>query len=263
MREITEIIEVHQILLGIAQEFDRVCRENGIQYMMLGGSMIGAIRHKGFIPWDDDMDFGVLREDYEKLKLLLAKELKVPYKLRSVDDTKSLVDDFLKIEDTRTFMKIRFLEDAVEEIGINIDIFPLDYTYPNISRFSRNDIIYKLVKIQGYRFFEGKLDSFSKEISRKVVKFLFRFLGRRTISNLVRKILPRKAPYLTNIFGVYELREVMPIEFFLPAREYLFEGIKLMGVNDYHRYLSNVYGDYMKLPPEEKRHYHIANVFMK
>ena len=263
MKEITGIGEVHQILLGIAKEFDRICRENNIRYMMLGGSMIGAIRHKGFIPWDDDMDFGVLREDYDKLKSLLLSDLQAPYRLRSIDNTKSLVDDFFKIEDTRTMIKLRFWEENDDTIGINVDVFPLDYTTPSIGRFSRNNLIYHLVKIQDYRFFTGELDSVSKKIIRKFIQVFLPFIGRKSISTFITKILPKEGPCLMNIFGVYELKEVMPKEFFLPAKEYNFEGTFFMGVNDYDRYLRNVYGDYMKLPPEEKRHYHISNVFMK
>lgn len=263
MREISDINEVHAILLGIAMELDRICRENGIQYMMVGGTMIGAIRHKGFIPWDDDMDFGVLRKDYDVLKHLLESKLKAPYRLRTMDNTKTLAVDFMKIEDCRTLTKERFNEDTQEEIGINIDIFPLDYTNNQMGVFSRNNIIYQLIKIQNYKYFDGDLGSTSKKIIRFTVRALTPFFSRKTIIRFIHRLIPKAGPCLVNNYGVYRLKEVMPKEYFIPAKEYEFSGGKLMGINDYDRYLSHVYGDYMKLPPENKRHYHLANIFFK
>lgn len=263
MREINDISEVHTILLGIAMELDRICRENGIQYMMVGGTMIGAVRHKGFIPWDDDMDFGILRKDYENLKHLLESNLRDPYRLRTMDNTKTLAVDFMKIEDSRTLTKERFNEDADEEIGINIDIFPLDYTNKKMGIFSRNYIIYLLLKIQNYKYFEGELGCKSKNVIRSLIRALTPFFNRKSIIRLIHKLLPHDGPCIVNNYGVYRLKEVMPKEYFIPVKEYDFAGEKLMGINDFDRYLSHVYGDYMKLPPENKRHYHLANIFYK
>lgn len=263
MREIKNINEVHTILLGIAMELDRICRENGIQYMMVGGTMIGAIRHKGFIPWDDDMDFGVLRRDYDNLKHLLESNLRAPYRLRTMDNTETLAVDFMKIEDSRTLTKERFNEDVEEEIGINIDIFPLDYTNNKIGFFSKNNIIYQLIKIQNYKYFEGELDSKPKKIIRSIIRILTPFFTRKTIIHLINRILPKDGPFIVNNYGVYRLKEVMPKEYFIPAIEYDFAGEKLMGINDYDRYLTQLYGDYMKLPPKDRRHYHLANVLIK
>ena len=75
-----DIEEAHHILLDIAKAFTKVCDENNIPYYMLGGTMLGAVRHKGFIPWDDDMDFGVPREYYDLLINVLEKELPSPYR---------------------------------------------------------------------------------------------------------------------------------------------------------------------------------------
>lgn len=263
MREIKDINEVHTILLNIALELDRICRENDIQYMMVGGTMIGAIRHKGFIPWDDDMDFGVLRKDYENLKHLLESNLKEPYRLRTMDNTKTLAVEFMKIEDGRTLTKERFNEDADEEMGINIDIFPLDYTNHKMGIFSKNNIIYQLIKIQNYKYFDGELGSITKKIIRFVIRILTPFLNRKTIIHLIHKMLSKDGPCLVNNYGVYRLKEVMPKEYFVPAKEYEYAGKRLMGINDYDRYLTHVYGDYMKLPPENKRHFHLANVYYK
>ena len=78
MREITDIKECHEILLGIAKQFVEICDKHNIKYYMLGGTMLGAVRHKGFIPWDYDMDFGVMRKDFDALMSALNKELPPP-----------------------------------------------------------------------------------------------------------------------------------------------------------------------------------------
>ena len=102
MRQITDISEVHQILLGIAKEFDRICRENDIPYYMLGGTMLGAVRHKGFIPWDDDMDFGVPRPYYDRLVSVLESELLHPYRCCTYRNNQGVFAPFVKIDDYRT-----------------------------------------------------------------------------------------------------------------------------------------------------------------
>ena len=81
MRETTDIKEIQDAVLKIAIEFKRIMNKHNIPYYMIGGTMLGAIRHGGFIPWDDDMDFGVLRCDYERAKDVLKKELQNPYRL--------------------------------------------------------------------------------------------------------------------------------------------------------------------------------------
>lgn len=78
MKEITTAQELHGILIELGEVFHRICMKHHLTYYMLGGTMLGAIRHKGFIPWDDDMDFGMPRADYERLKQLLAAEIPPP-----------------------------------------------------------------------------------------------------------------------------------------------------------------------------------------
>ena len=101
MKELS-LKDQHILLLGIAKEFDKVCRDSRIPYYMLGGTMLGAIRHKGFIPWDDDMDFGVPRPYYERLISALEEQLPVRYRCCTYDNSRNIIYPFIKIEDTHT-----------------------------------------------------------------------------------------------------------------------------------------------------------------
>ena len=91
-----DIEEVHSRVLAIAKEFDRICTLHGIPYYMIGGTMLGAIRHKGFIPWDDDMDFGVPIEHYQELINILEKELPYPFRCCTYKNHPAVLFNFLK-----------------------------------------------------------------------------------------------------------------------------------------------------------------------
>ena len=142
---------IHEILLKIAESFHQVCENNKIQYYMLGGTMLGAIRHKGFIPWDDDMDFGVMAEDWPKLIEALNKDLPQYYRIRDIKNTKGISNPSIKIEDVRTIIRESDKAGESDVIGINIDIFPLNYTNGKKSFFSKNGIIENLTFIYNLR----------------------------------------------------------------------------------------------------------------
>ena len=113
---------VHQHVLGIAKEFDQICSENHIPYYMIGGTMLGAIRHRGFIPWDDDMDFGVPIEYYVLLEGVLSKELPYPYRCCTYKNHPGVLHNFMKIEDQSTCIDDKAMNLPVEQkLGLNID----------------------------------------------------------------------------------------------------------------------------------------------
>src|SRR5574344_2038504 len=116
-----DIDECHQILLDVAKDFHKICVKNGIPYYMLGGTMLGAIRHKGFIPWDDDMDFGIPREYYKTFINIAEQELKPQFLLKSRFNTSYIKLDVLKLEDTRTVIEEKDCDLATEKIEVNID----------------------------------------------------------------------------------------------------------------------------------------------
>ena len=156
-QELTSLL--HKRALNLGKCFHSICEENTIPYYMLGGSMLGAVRHKGFIPWDDDMDFGVERKYFDKLKDVLEKQLPQNYRMISKDNVKGFYGGFIKIEDKTTLVKEQLTD---FEYGVSIDVFPLDRTNNNFSLFSRNKIINTLYKLQNYRFYSLKNYSLSK-----------------------------------------------------------------------------------------------------
>lgn len=129
--------------LALFKEFSKFCKKNNIKYFALGGTLLGAVRHKGFIPWDDDMDLGVPREDYEKLLLLCSKE-KVNFELHTFDNDENHYRYFARLEDSS--VKIKRNDKSVSEISSAwIDIFPLDGIILKILKFGGQKIMIQFV----------------------------------------------------------------------------------------------------------------------
>lgn len=116
--------DLKRIQIQILLHIDVFCTKHELRYFISGGTLIGAIRHKGFIPWDDDIDIMMLREDYEKFIVLYSQEDKSPYHLYSHNQLHSYPYPFAKMDDSRTILKEDINEAMV--FGVNIDIFPID-----------------------------------------------------------------------------------------------------------------------------------------
>lgn len=263
MRKITGD-ELHTILLDIGKEFAYICRKHNIPYYMLGGTMLGAVRHKGFIPWDDDMDFGVPRSYFERFKVVLSKELPEQYRLLTIDNCDGILSEIVKITDSRTLIREAYKEELKDEMGINIDIFPLDHTDANFGILSANRKIDILNKIQGYRFLSTQQRPLPKKLAAFAVKAILFALKRQSIPRYVReKLIKREGPLTANHYGAWGIRETVPNVVMGTPIPYTFEDTTFLGVADSHSYLTNLYGDYMQLPPENKRHLHIENMWYK
>lgn len=129
--------EVWAVELDLLAEFDRVCKNNGIKYIASGGTMLGAVRHKGFIPWDDDLDVMMLREDYEKLVTIAKKEFKNPYFFLTTTRGNDFICGYSKLCNSNTTALIKSIEGVGYKYnqGIFIDIFPLDKVCDNNLKF--------------------------------------------------------------------------------------------------------------------------------
>ena len=263
MREIKTAEELHRILLDLGKEFHRICVKHNIPYYMLGGTMLGTVRHKGFIPWDDDMDFGVPREHYKKLKEILNRELSSEYGILTVDNSDVLLVDIIKIQDKQTVINELYKENINEDFGINIDIFPLDIAVSPNSNIKQK-ILSVLLSIQYYRFLSLKSRPFLKKMVAAVIKFSLFPLNKTTIIKLInKKLITNKGLYIANHYGAWGSRETVPSEVMGNPKLYKFESTQFYGVENAHEYLSSLYGDYMQLPPEGKRHIHITGMYRK
>src|SRR5699024_7471673 len=126
-----EIKEVQKDQLDILIEFDRICKKNNIKYQLFAGTLLGAIRHKGFIPWDDDIDVCMLREDYEKFLNICNKDMKNEYFLQTYNSDTNYIMQFAKLRKNNTIFLERVTANCDIHHGVYIDIFPLDDVRPN------------------------------------------------------------------------------------------------------------------------------------
>lgn len=260
MKKLT-IKEVQLCCLEIAKEFAKICEQHNIPYYMLGGTMLGAIRHKGFIPWDDDMDFGVPLEHFDKVIDLLKKELPSPYKCSTYKDSKCVFFSFFKIEDTSTLLDDKQLPCRLDDkIGINIDVFPLVHCNKEIEKFQK---VWKLSRRSGLIYANSrthKLNNIGKSVLRHIWPVSKKQYNDR-IFHIFKHLEP--GPYLGNICGRWRIKEVVPFEWYGVGAKYQFEDTEFAGIMEYDKYLKQLYGNYLQLPPENQRFVHSANAYKK
>lgn len=257
-----EVKECHKYLLQIAKAFHEICVRHNIPYYMIGGTLLGAIRHHGFIPWDDDMDFGVPRKYYKPLLELLDKELPSDYKIHSIYHSDKYSNGFFKIEDTKTLIKETGKADMT--IGINIDIFPLDYTNNKRGVFSKNYLIAQLAKLETYCFLDLEGYNWFRMTANKILRCLMFFANNKTIFNFIDKhLLISEGDYLVNHYGAYALKEIVPKDIIGTPVLYKFEDTELYGVAKFDEYLRHFYRDYMQMPKGKEHHFHIEELYLK
>ncbi len=252
--------EQKKIQLSILIEVKKVCDKCNINYYLGGGTLLGAIRHSGYIPWDDDIDIMMLRTDYEKLLENFNKKTENSnYKLISYKNTKNYYYPFAKIVDLRTEL-IESAYKPIEEMGIYIDIFPIDFLPDNDKKIQKIYKKYKVLeRILGiYRI--DKVDKITKNRFKLILKKPIRYiLEKLRLYKLILKSIDSigKKYNGTNtvacISGRYFEKEIMPkayIDSYVLAN---FEGNKFKIPVGYDEYLAKHYGEYMKLPPKEKQ----------
>lgn len=258
------IEELHSVLLGIGKEFDAICRKHNIPYYMLGGTQLGACRHGGFIPWDDDMDFGIPRDFFDIFLSIAKDELPNKLSLLTINNSDRIISGVAKIEDNTTIIDERMSRDNRSKIGVFIDVFPLDRTNNEFGVFSKNKLLTLVYKFGGYRFLSFEHMPTYKRILAAVVKVLLLPLTPKKLYSFVeRHLITNKGDYLANHFGAWHTKETMPFSYYGKPTEYIFEDTKFYGVEMPEEYLTHIYGDWRQLPPEDKRHIHLLNMYYK
>ena len=256
-------------LLKLFGRFIEFCEEYSIGYYCAGGTTIGAIRHHGFIPWDDDIDLFMMREDYNRLLTLKEELQKRGIGLEGIQcsDNSAI---FLKIWDTHT--ALWELKEVPFVYGVFIDIFPLDYTDDTREEFikkyksrRRLCLYYRLSRIN------FSISSFISRIRQKDYKFVTKgllslFVPGWMSGKIKNRILEEDAKeqhaagaFLASYYGSYWDREYYKAEWFNDYKLVDFESLKVRIPIGYHEYLTQTYRDYMKLPPKDKQvshHYH-------
>ena len=238
--------------------FHDYCHNNGLTYYIVGGTMLGAIRHGGFIPWDDDIDVALPRTDYDRL-LSIFKEKQDHYFLESpYTGNNDYYYSYAKLYDTDTTLTERTRRNCRR--GLYIDVFPLDGIGVNESDLETN--FEKIDRLN--MFLMTRTCALSKERSfyKNAAIVCSRMIPQFIVDdhNLAIKVDKTAASfgyedsnYVANLMGSYRRKEVMAKRIFGQPKEYKFEDIIVDGVEHYEEFLTHIYGDWRKLPPEDKR----------
>jgi len=248
--------KLKSIQLELLKILIMICNQEGIRYFAIGGTALGAVRHKGFIPWDDDIDIGMPRKDYEKFISIAQEKLPSYLFLQSFKTEKAYLNGFSKIRDSRT----TFLETAAKELNINhgvyLDIFPLDGHPKSIPE---KMYFYLKKKCYDARISLEYYDENERVSIKSNIKTALRLLYpdcRKVIAKrdaMYKRFDFDKSEYVANFYGAWGKKEVMPKLYFGEGTAVEFEGFEVVIPENYDQYLKNVYGDYMTLPPVEKR----------
>lgn len=248
--------------LDILIEIDKICKENNIQYFLIGGTLLGAVRHKGFIPWDDDIDVGMIRSDYEKfIDLCLNKNvLGEKYFLHCNESDENYFIPFVKVKKNNTTFAEENIDNIQTHKGIFLDIFPYDNVPKQKSIMQRAQAI--IVRNIHYAIYV-KYNIYSlKNKKRKVLTWFFTLLPVKTLKKMNRYFSTifekrKNNKYMVSLAGSssYEEETLLKDRLF-PLKKIKFENLEFDAFNDNDYYLSQLFGDYMKLPPEEDRKTH-------
>ena len=252
--------------LELLVEFDRVCRSNGIRYVIIDGTLLGAVRHKGFIPWDDDIDIAMLREDYERFKKHIHELDSAICYFQDHDTDPEYRWGYGKLRRTGT----KYLRVGQEHLkcqtGIFADVFPMDDVPLHLAGqilqdffcFCMRKILWSEVgRVNTKGFWKVWFSLLSK------IPVSIPFAGYALYSRKSRNASPNRVRCLSfpatgkqNKDNPLALRYGMPKRWFTDRAEYTFEGRKFFGAADYDAILTYTYGDYMTPPDEKGREQH-------
>lgn len=267
-----EVKKLKQCLLEMYLDILEVCEKHNIRVMLGAGSALGAVRHEGFIPWDDDLDLLMPREDYNKFINVFEEELSDLYEITSPNSKYNVSYVFTKIYKKNTTLIEIFDINNDTPKGVYIDIFPIEYIPENklirfIKGFFANGIHYigssakmhQIHNIMLKEYFSASLEGKINYIIRNSIGFLASFISYKEWFNFYDKIIAYEK--VSDLCGVPSGRahyfgEILPKDVFLPPKEIKFEGQKAYVPNKVDIYLKNLYGDYMKIPPIESRERH-------
>lgn len=250
-----EIRPLQLRILDILLAVQEVCEKHNLRYYIIAGTLLGAVRHKGFIPWDDDLDIGMPRKDYEKLMANAKEWMPEQYEVVSYETDKTYPLQFAKIQDANTTlierMHLKYLG------GVYIDVFPLDgmtsnpimQTWQLMRYFYYKKVLYFIYR-DPYRHGHGP-SSWLPLLCRK----FYTLEGVQEKIKRVQKTYDYDAhEYVVNHFD--GRKGIMPRRYYGKPTPINFEGKQVLGVEDTNAYLTRQYGDYMTLPPVDKQRQH-------
>jgi len=244
-------------LLDILVEIDKVCRKHDIKYWIDFGSLLGAVRHGGFIPWDDDLDIAMPKEDFERFKKIAPKELPDNLFLQTPETDPSFLMPILKVRDKNSLFITKH-EDFTKEYnkGLYIDIFIVT-EYPQVSKKIRKFLLGWISKVNWFMGIKHNvtLKNHLAAITFPIIKYSCLFVWKLLCLKPKKQIgydVKRYCPYCCSY----------PEEWIYPLSEVTFEKHSFFAPHQPEQYLNSIYPNFMQLPPEEKRVTHIIHVEM-
>ena len=262
MENKNNIKSLQLICLEILKEIDRVCEKHNILYWLDSGSMLGAVRHNGFIPWDDDLDIKMYRDDYEKFLAVAPQELKKQYFLQTHQTDSEYPLFFAKVRKNNTFIDEKRYRRLKIHKGIYVDIFPVDKLGSNIKVAKKH-----CRKLRVFYFFylllERKVDTNTTDkyyLFFKIIRFFFIPLS--FFKERFRKIFEKglikynsttDSRFIGSVSVLQSGKSIYEKEWFSGFFKHQFEDMEANIPIGYDEFLKSQYGDYMKLPPKEKQ----------
>lgn len=247
--------------LEILLEIDRICKRNNIIYYLSAGTLLGSIRHNGFIPWDDDLDIDMPREDFEKFKKVCCKELSERFWIDCYEYNKKWWSPIIKIRDKNSVYKENSLKKYDDSLcGVWVDIFPLDKSTGSLKK----DKIIKII-IDGMKYsmevrtLDLPINSFSRRNMPLILFFnLLPFKMLHTYMNKIMTCGKMEKKYVS-FASTYSIEKMCFNKKDFEISNHIFEKYKFHIPKEYNKILKQIYGDYMILPPKEERNAHGNN----
>lgn len=275
MQEVTKELQPrwNAVIIDVLSVFIRICEAQGLRYFCAGGTAIGAVRHQGMIPWDDDIDVFMPRPDYDRFLRLAAQSMPEGYEVLSPYATKDYPMYFAKMCNARTTLLENERIPCV--FGLYIDIFPLDGACDDVEtcyrekrRFKR--LMNKLEAVSTHNSFGEYVGLLTKRrewgrFAVKTVAFCRRSWLRRWLLKQMDSIAYGHDYALSSrvvtYSGAYQRQEIYPKAWLETPQMFAFEGLMVNLPHNYDAYLRHFFGDYMTLPPVEQRASHHQKVF--
>ena len=261
--------ELKDTQLDILKYIDRICKENDIRYFVSYGTLLGAVRHKGFIPWDDDIDISMYRSEYDKFIQAVEKDQHPYYKILSKETSDWYFQNFLVVTDERTVVEDHIKVDR-HDTSVFVDVFPIE-RYDDIKLIDKAHLMATLrmiayIKLQYVQYGDSQL----KDICRKIMWYALRIVNPRWFGNridaLIKKYRKEDGQYEGLVgCGKDGRKEVFPRGTFEELIELPFEDMMVPAPKEYDVFLSQFYGDYMTVPSQEEIDYksHLLQAYRK
>lgn len=255
--------QVQLVQLEIAKEVKRICDENNIKYFLSNGTLLGAVRHGGFIPWDDDLDIGFMRNEYDKFLEIASTCLSEKYFIQTWDSDSYYPNSYAKIRKKNTIYMEKTAQTSKAHNEIYIDIFPYDILPSNEKKKKKQGMLldfYKFVMLAKSKYKPWRAsEKFLSKCKLYVVYLPFRilsvFMNRECVKKNYNSVITRHNKehsgnvYEASVYGGW----VVPASCFDTYKELKFEEVYFSCPGNSELYLESVYGDYMTLPPEDQR----------